>query len=152
MYAAKLADVPFSFTAHAKDIYTQDPRRIEDKIDLAKSPYRGKHVVIHYWATWCEPCKEDMAKLVEHQKRYGNKLAVIGVNLDTSVSEAKAYLTSVRSPWKHLYDEQGLEGRRAAELGVMTLPLMILVDDRGRVVNRNLHGGELSEELERVIR
>ena len=36
MYAAKLADVPFSFTAHAKDIYTQDPRRIEDKIDLAK--------------------------------------------------------------------------------------------------------------------
>lgn len=36
MYAAKLAGVPFSFTAHAKDIYTQDPRRIEDKIDLAK--------------------------------------------------------------------------------------------------------------------
>lgn len=36
MYAAALADVPFSFTAHAKDIYTQDPRRIEDKIDLAK--------------------------------------------------------------------------------------------------------------------
>ncbi|BCS88758.1 glycosyltransferase [Pseudodesulfovibrio sediminis] len=36
MYAAKLADVPFSFTAHAKDIYTQDPRRIEDKVDLAK--------------------------------------------------------------------------------------------------------------------
>ena len=36
MYAAKLADVPFSFTAHAKDIYTQDPRRIEDKIDLAR--------------------------------------------------------------------------------------------------------------------
>jgi glycosyltransferase involved in cell wall biosynthesis len=50
MYAAHLADIPFSFTAHAKDIYTQDPRRIADKVDLAKfvvtcTNYNKQHLV-----------------------------------------------------------------------------------------------------------
>lgn len=121
-------------------------------IDLSRAPYRGKHVVVHYWATWCEPCKEDMAKLEAMQRKYGSKLAVLGVNLDNSASEAKAFLASKRFSSKHLYDEQGLEGDRANELGVMTLPLMLLVDDSGKVANRNLNGSELETELQRLIR
>lgn len=112
----------------------------------------GKHVLIHYWATWCEPCKSDMAQLKEMYAKSGSGLAIVGVNLDSRVTDAKAYLAKNRLPWVQVYDEGGLEGRLASEMGVMTLPLMIVLDDKGRVVNRNIHVAELETEIRRLIR
>lgn len=120
-------------------------------IDLTKPPYRGRTVVVHYWTTW-SPIKDDLRMLAAMQKQYGAKLAIVGVNLDNSAAEAKEFLTTNRIGWKHLYDEQGLEGKLASDAGVMNLPLMILVDPQGKVANRNLYGPELEDELERVIR
>lgn len=120
------------------------------KVDL--SGYRRKYVLIHYWATWCEPCKEDMKELKVLHDRYARRgFDIIGVNLDSSVEQAQKYLSSNRLPWKHVYDEGGLDGRLANEMGVMTLPLMLLVDDKGQVVNRNIHLSEVEDELKRVV-
>ncbi|MGI9455395.1 MAG: redoxin domain-containing protein [Aeoliella sp.] len=121
------------------------------KVDLAN--YRRKYVLVHYWATWCEPCKEDMKDLVELHAEYSRKgFAIIGVNLDTSGGRAQQFLSKEKLPWKHLYDEGGLDGPLANDMGVMTLPLMLLVDDKGQVVNRNVHVAELETELKRVLR
>jgi thiol-disulfide isomerase/thioredoxin len=133
-----------------KQLAMRGPTLDGKQVDLAA--FKGRHVVIQYWATWCEPCKEDMQKLAELQAKYKGKLGVLGVNLDTSLNDAKRFVASARTPWPHLYDEAGLEGQRAADLGVMTLPLMLLVDGEGKVVNRNLYGGDLEAEVERVIR
>ncbi len=120
------------------------------KVDLAG--YRRKYVVIHYWASWCEPCKDDIEELQDLYEKYARRgFDVIGVNLDSSVNEAKRYLASNRLPWKHIYDEGGLDGRLANEMGVMTLPLMLLVDDKGQIANRNIHISELEAELKRVF-
>ena len=120
------------------------------KVDLAG--YRRKYVLIHYWATWCEPCKEDMVQLKKLHESYARRgFDIIGVNLDSNVKQAEQYLASNRLPWKHVYDEGGLDGRLANEMGVMTLPLMLLVDDQGKVVNRNIHLSELDSELNRVL-
>ncbi len=121
------------------------------KVDL--SGYRRKYVLIHYWASWCEPCKDDIEELKELHREYSRRgFDIIGVNLDSSIDEAKKYLASNRLPWKHIYDEGGLDGRLANELGVMTLPLMLLVDDKGQVANRNIHVSELESELKRVLK
>ncbi len=120
-------------------------------IDLAK--YRGKHVLLLYWATWYESSKTDMAVINQAYSKYGPKgFEVLGVNLDNSVGAAKAFLAENRYPWENLYDSDGLEGRLANEMGVMTLPLMILVDDKGRVVNRNVQAPELEAELKRLLK
>jgi thiol-disulfide isomerase/thioredoxin len=120
-------------------------------IDLAK--YRGKHVLVLYWATWYGSSKTDMAVINQAYSKYGPKgFEVLGVNLDNSVGAAKAFLAENRYPWEHLYDSDGLEGRLANEMGVMTLPLMILVDDKGRVVNRNVQAPELEAELKRLLK
>jgi TolA-binding protein/peroxiredoxin len=122
-------------------------------VDLAAQPYRGKVVLIHYWATWCEPCKADMVLLKDlYAKRGGRELEIIGVCLDENETSAKRYLAENRFPWKHLREPGGLDNRLANEMGVMTLPLMLLVDQKGNVAHHNIHlGPELEAELTRLI-
>jgi thiol-disulfide isomerase/thioredoxin len=119
----------------------------DDKaVDLAR--YKGKTVVVHYWATWCEPCKSDMVKLKELQSRYARSgLALIGVNLDNSPRELVEYLKANRLPWPHIYEPGGLDSRLANEMGILTLPTMILIDSSGKVVDRNIHVSALETEL-----
>src|SRR5262249_25269365 len=115
---------------------------------ISLSNYKGKFVLIHYWATWCEPCKVDLAELKELQARYAaNGFALIGVNLDANRETLDGYLSQNRLPWPQLYEAGGLDNRYANELGVLTLPTMILLDDHGRVINRGVHISELDSEL-----
>jgi thiol-disulfide isomerase/thioredoxin len=119
-------------------------------VDLAK--YRGKTVLIQYWATWCEPCKTDMAQIKELlAKNAQRNFAVIGVNLDSSRDEVARFLKSNRLPWEQIYEPGGLDSRLANELGILTLPTMLLVDEKGNVANRNVHVTELDGELSRLL-
>ncbi len=119
-------------------------------VDLAK--YRGQVVLIQYWATWCEPCKTDMATLKELLAKHGRDFAVIGVNLDNTESELNAFLKENPLPWSQIFEPGGLESRPAVEMGILTLPTMILVDQEGRVVHRNISVGEIETELKRLMR
>ncbi len=121
------------------------------KISLSSAPYKGRYVLVHYWTTWGAP-EGDMAQVAALRKKYRGKFEVVGVNLDTDARAAKAFAAKNGATWEHLYDDKGLDGDRATSIGVINLPLMLLVDNRGRVVNRNLHAGELETELQRVIR
>lgn len=121
-------------------------------LDLATA-YKGKTVVIHYWATWCEPCKQDMASLKQLLEKYNKQgFAVVGVNLDTDSDALRKYLTANKPTWHHVRDAEGLDGPLANQMGILTLPTMILVDKSGRVVNRSLHSGELEQELQKLLR
>ena len=114
---------------------------------------RGKTVVVHYWATWCEPCKQDMELMQDLLKEYKQDgLEIVGVNLDSQTDDLARHFRSQRPQWTHLYEQGGLDGRLASEMGVFTLPVMLLVDDRGQVVNRQLHGSQLREEVEKLLR
>jgi hypothetical protein len=120
-------------------------------IDLAAAPYRGKAVLIHYWATWSDRCKDDMVLLKDfYAKKGGRDFEILGVCLDAAAPAARQYLAQNRFPWKHVYEPGGVDGRLANEMGVMTLPLMILVDRDGRVVNHNVQLAELETQLTRL--
>jgi thiol-disulfide isomerase/thioredoxin len=125
-----------------------------ETVDLQAAPYRGRVVLIHYWATWCVPCKADMAYLKDvFAKRGGNDFQIIGVCLDADAAEARRYISENRFAWRHIHEPGGLDGRLANEMGVMTLPLTVLVDQKGNVVSHNIHvGPELETELAKLIR
>lgn len=120
-------------------------------VELAK--YRGKAVLIQYWATWCEPCKADMVVLKDLFEKHGpDSFAVIGVNLDNDSRAVASFLSENRLPWPQIHEEGGLDSRPALEQGILTLPTMILVDAEGKVVNRNVNASELAAELKKIIR
>ena len=120
-------------------------------IDLAK--YRGQVVLIQYWATWCEPCKADMPTLKDLVSRYGESgFNILGVNLDTDAQEMSGYVEEYGLSWPQIHEDGGLDSRPANELGILTLPTMILVDKEGKVVSRNIRVAEIDGELKRLIR
>lgn len=116
-------------------------------VDLSK--YRGKPVLVHYWATWCP--KEDMVLLKDfYAKKGGRDFDIVGVCLDSNAAGAKQYLAQNRFAWKNIIETGGLDGRLANEMGIMTLPMMILIDKNGNVANNNIHVAELEAELQRL--
>jgi thiol-disulfide isomerase/thioredoxin len=115
--------------------------------------YRGKVVLVHYWATWCEPCKEDLKTIKALQAKYaGRGFAPLGINLDNESQALKSFLRTTSLSWPQLHESGGLESRLANELGILTLPTMLLIDKSGRVVRRNIHSAELKTEIERLLK
>lgn len=119
--------------------------------DLASA--KGKVVLIHYWATWADPCKPDLATIKSLVAKYGSQgFYPVGINLDGEAKEAAGYVKQEKLAWPQLYEQGGLDSPLATNLGVLTLPTMILVGKDGRVVNRNVNAGELDSELKKILR
>jgi thiol-disulfide isomerase/thioredoxin len=113
---------------------------------------RGTPVLVHYWATWCEPCKVDMAQIRELTAKYGpKKFAVVGIALDSDKQQLDKFLKSKPIAWPQLHEAGGLDGRLAEELGVLTLPTMILLDAEGKVVDRNVVITELEKKIDSLL-
>lgn len=133
------------------------PLRIQGKTIDGKTidtgAYRNRVVLVHYWASWCDLCKQDFETLKNIQAKYARRgLTIVGANLDMDESTAGTEIRSQQLPWQQLYAEGGLDGRLANELGIVTLPTMILIDSQGRVVSRNITAGELDGELRKLIK
>ena len=120
------------------------------RLDLQR--YRGRVVLLHYWATWCQPCVQDMKTIAQLYAKYGQQgFLPVGVCLDHSRDEARRFIAQQRILWPQLHESGGLDGPLANQLGVLTLPTMLLLDRQGRVVNRAIHAGELETELKKYL-
>ena len=123
-----------------------------DGSSVSLESLKGVPVLVHYWATWCEPCKVDIAQIKELYTKYGpKKFAVVGIALDTDKAQLAKSLGQKPIPWPQLHEAGGLDGRLAEELGVLTLPTMFLLDAEGKVVDRNLVIADLEKKLEEMV-
>jgi thiol-disulfide isomerase/thioredoxin len=122
-----------------------------DEVDSTQ--YRGKVLLVTFWATWAEPVKRDLPELNKVYKKYrGDGFEIIGVSLDTEKSELESFLKENPSSWPQIFEPGGMDSRLATEYGIISLPTMILVDGQGKVVNRSLRtAAELDRQLEKVI-
>lgn len=122
-------------------------------VDLAAAPFKGKYVLVHYWATWAEPCRADLDDIQDLMAKYGKSgFQAVGVSLDGNQADLTAFLKQNKLSWPQVWEPGGLDSRLANELGVLTLPTMILIDQKGNVVHRNIHIAELEKELRARIK
>lgn len=154
----------FSQSPHAKMAkgavtrLTSEGRRIALKgkslrgkeIDLAK--YQRKAVVIQYWTTSCGVCTSDHSVLSDLYKKYGGRrgLEIIGVNLDYDQNAVAKYLKAKPLPWPTLWESGGFDSRLASEMGVVTVPLMLMVGPDGNVISSNIRAAEIEGELKKL--
>jgi thiol-disulfide isomerase/thioredoxin len=105
---------------------------------VTTADWKGQVVLIDFWATWCEPCKDDLPRLKQLFKTHHDKgLQIVGVNCDIRMDDLKAFLASnPDAVWPQLYDptnpQVGLHPL-AVKFGVIALPRMFLIDRNGVV-------------------
>jgi len=117
------------------------------------SDYRGKAVVLNFWATWCGPCKIEMPWFVDLQKQYGSAgLRFLGVAMDdASTKEIADFAQSMGVNYPILL---GKEAVGEAYGGVQFLPETFFIDRSGKVVDRafGLKGrGEIEEDIKKIL-
>ncbi len=124
-----------------------------DNRNVDLTDYRGHVVLLHYWATWCGPCKEDMQKIRQLQDKFGaKKFLPVGINVDHTQADAASFVRAQKISWPQMHESGGLDSRLANELGVLTLPTMLLLDRQGKVVRRNIHAAELEAEIKKLLK
>jgi hypothetical protein len=120
-------------------------------VDIAR--YRSKVVLIHYWTTLGGAWQNDLVLLRDfYAKKGGKDFDIVGVYLGDKPDIAKQYIAQNKIPWKQIYEPGELDCRLANEMGILTLPLMILVDQKGNVANHNIHVPDLDPELARLMK
>jgi thiol-disulfide isomerase/thioredoxin len=122
-----------------------------ETVDSTK--YRGKPVLIVFWASWATPVKQDLPELIKlYEKRKKDGLQIIGVNLDNERAESDAFLKENQVTWPQIFEPGGMESRLAVDYGIILLPSMFLIDSDGKVVNRNLRtSAEVDRQLEKTL-
>jgi len=120
------------------------------KFDIGE--LKGKVVLVHYWADWCELCKDEFDALNKLQKEYPDDLVLVGVNCDNDLDTAKKAVRSTGVAWTQLFSEGGYNSGLAAEMGIVSLPTMILVDKDGEIVSTTISASGLERELKSLLK
>jgi thiol-disulfide isomerase/thioredoxin len=107
------------------------------------SDFKGKVVLIDFWATWCPPCRMLIPHELELVNTYkGRPFAILGISRDHSSDDLKEFLAMQQLPWANIYDASG---DIAHGWGVDVLPTFVLIDDQGIVRGRWLGVAEMGE-------
>lgn len=105
-----------------------------DTLDLTQ--YRGKVVLVDFWASWCTPCRKSFPWLNEMQRKYGERgLVVIGVNVDPTRGAAEEFLRDVPSQFQIIYDPSGA---LATQYQVPGMPSSFLFGPDGKLVSNHI--------------
>jgi len=119
-----------------------------DGQELRLSSYRGKVVLLDFWASWCEPCRVETPHLIELQQKYGDRgLQIIGVSMDDSPDPARVFYRQY-----HMNYPVVMGNAKTGEEygGVLGLPIAFLIDRDGRIKAKHI-GATKPEVFEKDI-
>lgn len=117
-----------------------------DGKEFKLSGFKGKYVLLDFWATWCGPCIAEMPYLREAQKKFGARgdFVMISLSLDDAIDKPRAFVKKNDMPWN-----QGYLGRGEVpeKYGVNGIPAIFLINPEGKIIAKELRGGAVCATL-----
>ncbi|WP_221225452.1 TlpA family protein disulfide reductase [Aporhodopirellula rubra] len=119
------------------------------------SEYRGRVVLVDFWASWCGPCRGEIPNMKRNLAAYGDEFAIVGINMDRTIKAMEECIEKEEIAWVNLVgDEENGTGWNhpiARYYGVSGIPTAILVDRDGKVVSLSARGNRLDKSLEELL-
>jgi peroxiredoxin len=126
-----------------------------DGKSVSLNDYRGKYVLVDFWASWCGPCRQENPAVIKAYNAYKNRnFEVLGVSLDNENGRDK-WMKAIKDDqltWTQVSDLHGWQNEAAKRYGIQSIPQNFLVDPTGKIVASNLRGEELQARLAQFIK
>jgi peroxiredoxin len=143
---AKLKSVQVGQPAPAFTIKT-----IDDK-STSLAAFKGKYVLLDFWASWCMPCRKENPNVVKAYNKYKSRnFDILSVSLDKDPVAWKQAVAADKLSWTHASELSDFEGPTVRLYQVESIPSSFLIDPTGKIVAKNLRGAELDAFLDKTL-
>jgi len=120
---------------------------------VSLSSFKGKYVLVDFWASWCGPCRAENPNVVKaYQKFHSKGFDILGVSLDNEKEKWADAVKKDNLNWAQVSDLKGWQNAAAALYGVQGIPMNFLIDKQGKIVGKGLRGEDLEKKLEEELK
>ncbi len=114
--------------------------------------WRGKVVLLDFWATWCPPCRAEMPNVVATYRKYHDKgFEIVGISLDRDKNKLLAFTKENGMVWPQYFDGQAWQNAISQRFEVRSIPTAWLLDKTGKLRAADLHGAALGKEVAKLL-